>query len=69
MTYKENDIFEENGKNYKLKVIPKYEKKGDKTYFIGFEKVFEEIKPFWGDNWRNTHPVNPTEKAPSFRTC
>lgn len=26
-----------------------------------------EIKPMWNDNWRSEHPLNPTEKAPSFK--
>lgn len=25
-------------------------------------------EPMWGDNWRSEHPLNPTEKAPSFKS-
>lgn len=25
-------------------------------------------EPMWNDNWRSEHPLNPTEKAPSFKS-
>ena len=25
-------------------------------------------EPIWNDNWKSEHPLNPTEKAPSFKS-
>ena len=45
MNYIGNDIFEENGKYYKLKITTKYETKNGETFLAGYEKTFEEITP------------------------
>ena len=44
MTYI-GEIYEENGKYYKLKITAKYETKNDEMFLAGYEKTFEEITP------------------------
>lgn len=64
---KERKCYEENGKDYRKVTKTEIYTENGKKYTRDI-KVFEEIKPFWGDGWRNSHPINPTEKAPSFKT-
>lgn len=28
----------------------------------------DDKEPMWNDDWRAEHPLNPTEKAPSFKS-
>ena len=60
------NTYKRDGKTYR-KVVKNviYEQNGKK--YLRVETVEEEVKPIWNDGWRNSHPCNPTEQAPSFR--
>ena len=60
------NTYERDGKTYEKKIVSHIEEVDGKKILVG-ETVEVEVKPLWNDDYRNANPINPTEKAPSFK--
>ena len=61
------NTYERDGKTYEKKTVTTIEERDGKK-FAKVETVESEVKTLWNDGYRNSHPINPTEKAPSFKS-
>lgn len=61
------NTYERDGKTYEKKLISTIVEENGKKYAKS-EWVDVEVKPVWTDGYRNSNPVNPAEKAPSFKS-